>query len=325
MDARITKQRLSWFLSYSWAKLLALLIGIVVVLEVFFSLTAVKPKAEQIFKIYYYPTVNAVGVKGLYNFAKNEAGLSYDVLEVNVEVLQDEAVKRVLDARLSAFDGTVIIADRVLTYLDGHDGEELYSKCSYFELIDSFSFFDAEGLLEKGKAYVDSFKTGGEIDENKVKEHFIARMKGDNRYRFDAAAREQGIKDEIERIKTLDKNLAAFEFLLVSYADEGLFTKYTKYQVSKYYYGYQDTPYDSETEKYYSLSAGFIDQNKKPSSPSISEVMTLEYGEGAGTVNDIVLCFFDFTSAKPDLQYETVIFINSLVKKYSTLLDGVDI
>ena len=146
-------------------------------------------------------------------------------------------------------------------------------------------------------------------------------MKNDNRYRFDSVKKEQGIKDEIERIKTLDENISAFKFLLDNYAESGLFVKYKKYQVSKYYYGYE-TSYDSETEKYYALSAGFIEDNKNPSSPAISNLMSLEYGDGAGTVKDIVLCFFDFSSAKPDLQYEVIIFINSLVKKYSTLFNG---
>jgi len=41
-----------------------------------------------------------------------------------------------------------------------------------------------------------------------------------------------------------------------------------------------------------------------------------------GKADDVGVAVFNFKSKQPDLQYETIVFLNALVREYSNLLDG---
>ena len=63
MDAKITKRRLSEMLQYDWVKIIGMIVVAVVVWELIFTVSAVRVKTGQNFKVYYYPTTT--GASGL--------------------------------------------------------------------------------------------------------------------------------------------------------------------------------------------------------------------------------------------------------------------
>ena len=59
MDAKITKKRLNLFLSYEWIKVVALIVGVIVLWSLIFTTTATRITPAQQFTIFNYMGTNA--------------------------------------------------------------------------------------------------------------------------------------------------------------------------------------------------------------------------------------------------------------------------
>ena len=321
MDNRITKRRLSDFLAYEWILIIIAIVASIIVWELIYSVSAVRLTVGQQFKYYFDQSVSSSGSSQFYNLLIDDDTFSYDVLELNTETLT--ADYNVLSVRLSIYEGDVIITDakeaaedaedktvRAKTLVDNSYGEK--SECG---------MYDYQKLLSDAKAYLLGFmKTEvisiDNIDEAKVEAHFRERMKKDNRFRSEEQKIE-GIKLEVGRIKKLAKEVLDFEKLM-ALGDEYFFT-YRKYEQTlssmsdddRNKSAYQDA-YDKQQTLRYGLRVGKLTGGEK--NPSTYFKM-----QGADTADDVVIMIFDFKSQQPDLQYECISFINTIVRACSNI------
>ena len=82
MDAKITKKRLSDFLSYDWLKMVGIAVGFIVVWALVFTTTATRIIPSQSFGIYTYK--GALGGAGYIRYAEME-DLSYEVIKIDAQ------------------------------------------------------------------------------------------------------------------------------------------------------------------------------------------------------------------------------------------------
>ena len=251
MDSKVTKKRLSEFLAYEWIAIIVVAVASIMVWEVILSFAAVKLKPGQTFTFVY--DTNVISNEKLHDKIKNGV-FSYDVIG---GVSYESAVYD--DSVLYAKIDTDMI-DAIIT--DSLDGETVRAKT----LIDNRNIYSPITLCEDALEYAGRFYNGDEIDEQKVADYFTDRMRKDNRYRSDEA-KAQGIKDEIERIKTVktkaEKLLAAFDA-----AGDGLFYRYTRFEQTynnatgtnkQTYSAYYENEKTNGRENYaYGINAAFL-------------------------------------------------------------------
>ena len=99
MDNRITKKRLSEYLSYEWILILVIAIAGIIVWELAYTIASVKLTSGQHFKYYYDYTVSSSGQAQLHALFDKHDTFSYDVLKVSYE--DRTADMQILTARLS--------------------------------------------------------------------------------------------------------------------------------------------------------------------------------------------------------------------------------
>ena len=322
MDNRLTKRRLSDFLAYEWILMIIIAIAAIIVLEYGYSLVATRLSVGQHFKYYFDEDVYSVdyNVKKLNDLlgvetGKNGKTFSYDVLSVETENLTSSY--NVLSVRLSAQQGDAIFTSSV-----EEEGKSVRVK----SIIDDYSVYDMQSLLKSAKEYLTKFvKDGGDIyntddyDENKIRNHFDLRMKGDNRYRTESE-KEEGRKDEIVRITRLAKEVKDFETVMSVGDERGLFYRYTRYEQLS-----AENPYDADFKRDYeqekaereNLVYGFNMAALTGGKKNVSEYLKIT---GKDSAENVVLVLFDFSEYQPDLQFEDVSFFNTLVREFSDIL-----
>lgn len=316
MDNRITKKRLSNFLSYEWILMIVVIFLAIATMELMYSVTSTRITAGQFFKYYldknlssdvadFYLSLN-------YEPGKNGKTFSYDVLKVGMESLtvSDE----VLTARLSVQEGDVIFTDTT---------EEENGSSRAKQIVDGFPIMPLDDLLSKAKEYIAGFTVGGELSEELIRTHFDERMRKDNRFRTEEQ-KEAGRILETERIQKLAKDVEDFEKLFTADID-GLFFYYTKYENA-----HALEPDNEDWEILYGREKSAGRENAKYG----INLSVLGYGGGdkkdvsrffqrydTRTADDVVVMVFDFTEYQPDLQFETISFINTIFRSCSDILD----
>lgn len=333
MDAKITKRRLSEMLQYDWIKILGVIVAAILIWELIFTMTAVRVSNGQNFKIYYYPTISSNGTTELYDFLQEDAGLSYDVLEYNIETLDATYGDTILGLRLTTGEGDLIMIDNEITHSESeeHKDDPLYDSSNFYQMVDGYNMYSYDVLLSDVKAYLGSFmangyEENGALVEEKVEEHFLKRMKKDNRFRS-AENKKKGLQQELERLETLKAAVADFDKLYSANKDTGLFYNYVKYQVTVYTGTDVDEDYKAAYEKElakgalpYAINAGYLDEFKKDGK-SVSNVISMLQGDNEGSAEGTAIMVFNFKAQQPDLQYETIVFLTNFIRTYTTLLD----
>ena len=309
MDNKLTKKRLSDFFAYEWILTIIVVIAAIVVLELVYTVSATRLSAGQQFKYYLDEDLSAFGNSSVYdlldvNVGENGNTFSYDVLSVESENLNSSY--NVLSVRLSVQEGDAIFTSSA----EKEDGTVRAKS-----IIDEFPVYDIESLLESAKDYLAQFKSGDSgFDEDKIRAYFDERTKGDNRFRTDAE-RKEGQNNEIARIKKLAKDVEDFETILNS-GRENLFFGYTKYEqaaggdVNDKTYG---AAYAKESARLYGINMAALTGGKK----NVSDYLQIN---GGGSAENVVLLLFDFSSYQKDLQFESISFVNTLVKAFSDIL-----
>ncbi len=335
MDNRITRERLYNTMSYEWVLIIIILLVGILVFEFFFNFFSVQLTTGQKFKYYYDVNVDQTLEGGLIDvlFDYEKPTFSYDVLLVNGEVVKDE--ENLLSSRMRIQEGDIIISDvkveednsvRAKSIIDSDieipiyhfeklllDGRKYLNKF----LKDEYLTLSPEEQLEKTKDK-DNFST------DKIDQAFLLRMKKDNRFRTEEQ-KSLGKTYERERIFRLVKELNDFSLLLEVGDEHGLLYRYTKFTQRKEFASSDETKqlYDNLVNA--EINAGKENvayalkvENLKGGKHSPSEFFKLTDGADA---KDVVIMVFDFLSYQEELQFETVCYINSIVRACSDIFE----
>lgn len=324
MDNRLTRRRLSDFLAYEWILTIVVAVAAIIVLELVYTMAATRLSTGQQFKYYLDEDIYSFDLsdKNIYDLlgvetGKNGKTFSYDVLSVETENLTSSY--NVLSVRLSVQEGDAIFTSSV-----EQESETVRAK----RIIDENPVYCLEDLLERAENYLKTFTVdGGDIytesdyDENKIRDYFDERMKGDKRFKTDAD-KEEGRQNEIGRIKKLAEEVKDFKFLLSVGEEKGLFYKYTKYEQLS-----AENPddenykaaYEKETEHIYGINMGALTHAPdRTDKKSVSEYLKIT---DTNSAQNVVLVLFDFGSYQKDLQFESISFLNTLVREFSDFLE----
>ena len=321
MDNKLTKRRLSDFLAYEWIMMIIVAIAAIIVLELVYSVAATRLSTGQQFKYYLDEDIYSYDYndKSIYNLLGET--FSYDVLSVESENLTSSY--NVLSVRLSVQEG-----DAIFTSSAEKEGEKVRAK----EIIDNFPVYDMISLAESAKAYLQQFidadgSVYNETDYNEeyIRRYFDIRMKGDNRFRTEEE-KEEGRKSEIERIKSLFKEVKDFETVLSCGEEKGLFYKYTKYEQThnanpddeNYKAAYEQQVNEDKENLIYGFNmAALTHAPERTDKKNVSDYLKIADTQSA---ENVVLVFFDFGKYQEDLQYECISFFNTLVREFSDIL-----
>ena len=345
MDNKVTKRRLSNFLAYEWILVVVVVIAAIFVWELIYSITGVGLTVGQRFN-YYYDTelqrndmIDFHATLGAQDGTNNHV-LSYDVILCEYEKIYSD--NDVLSSRLEIQEADVIFTDIV-----GHDSEKQQT-IRLHTLVDKYGLYDFASLLNDATDYLSQFlkaehsqKTIAEkravvlsegyvaLDEAKIENHFLTRMKKDNRFRRQAQ-KQVGVVLEKERFAKLCAEVKDFNTILNCGQDifYNTYTKYTQvYQEmvdvgNKEYIDFYKPKLDQEIEyektnpkKIYGIKL----ENLVPDDyeENVSKYFRL-YGKS--TAENVVLSVFNFKDYQPDLQFETIAFVNNVVRQFSNII-----
>ncbi len=298
--------------------MIATVVAVIFLFELIFTMFGVKPTTGQYFKVYYdinFSSSNENSLK-LEQMISAKGALSYDVLKTDYEVLSSEA--NYLDTRLSVYEGDVIITDCAKK-----DEEDVTQTARTELLIDTYSIYTIDGLIKDAKDYLNKFTTDGALDDEKIYEYFLARMKKDNRFRTQEE-KEAGKLLEKQRIEKLYNDVAELEYFLAN-ASEDCFYRYTKYTVrvnnttgetkANYEKALQNEIDNGREDAIYGINLGALKEGE-------GETKASEYfkANGNDTAKDAVLLVFNFLSEQPDLQFEGISFIATVLRECSNII-----
>ena len=333
MDNKLTRKRLSDYLSYEWILMIIVIVAAIVLWELVYSVSAVRLGSGQQFKYYYDENIVAGSDGGLFDLIigdEDNKTFSYDVLDVSYEQLSSQY--NVLSVRLSVYEGDAIFTDST---------EDENGASRFKTIVDGNSVYTYDGLFTDGVNYLSTFLKAefssasyeervnlvydyNNLDEEKIEARFIERMKGDNRFRSDAQKAE-GKELEKGRIKKLCLEMKKFGYLLEYGKENGLFETYTKYEYTlanaddRDKENYQKAV-NREIEEGRENAAYGLKADKLTGGKSVSEYLRVS---GKDTAEGVTLVLFDFYNVKEaklyDLQFETVSFINKLVEEFSDI------
>ena len=328
MENKITKKRLSDFLSYEWIFMIIIAVVAILGWELVYHVSSVQLTAGQSFKYYYDETILSTSNNELVKGLIERETFSYDVIRLNVEMLDPE--NNVLSSRLSIQEGDVIFTDikgigKTQTTTDGREVPAVVRARSHVD-NSAYLMYALDDMLLDAKTYLkDNFIKDGQeidvanIDDAKVESVFRQRMKGDNRFRKEENI-QNGIKDEKARIVKLCQNVKYFEDFINNPEYESALFKYTKYEQS---YNYSSTEeeraeykslMERQKEKIYGINIGALDQlGDGIDASKIVQLKHLE-NEDDNLAKNVVLMAFNFKSYQPHLQYESLSFVCSTIQ-----------
>ena len=312
MDSKITKKRLYNFLEYDWIAIVASVIGAIILFSVLFSFFSVKLTPGQHFKYFYDNGVAYENDTAFHSMLKDNNTFSYDVLETNSEQLIGET--QILYARLSIYEG-----DAIISSLKTEEGKD-FSPAYKIIRNNFYSIYHIDTLFEDAVKYLNGF-TEKEITTNNIEtlsltdldydaidNLFLTRMAKDNRFRT-AESKEAGKLLERKRIEKLVNEVKDFKKIIA----------YNENQTEENKIFYRTTIESESIEK---TTANFgIKLDKLPYEKGVkhnaSEYFRLS---GESTAKDTVLILFNFIKQQPDLQFESLSFVNEIVRQCSNIL-----
>lgn len=344
MDAKITKLRLSRMLSYDWLKIVISTVALIVAWLFVFTVTGTDIMPTQKFTIMNYVGNVALADGEIFdvgNAAFDDGVFSYEVIEWSTEDLSQNAdmVGSLLQARTTVEEGDVLFAADDYDYRDveykenvDDNGNKQYEYRFGDTYLQNFlqgyfyQVYDVNAYLEDMRAFLGNYYENGDyaspiaLNEQKVKDDFNARTKKDKRFKK-AAARAQGEKDEVERIKKYRDALVKFDW----YLENGV-VSLTETLVQKEYF-----TDGSDLKGVYSINmcptldkGGMTVDNK----PAMSKLMNafaykpLVFNEegmltnGEATANNMNVCLFKFSGVGNGFQYESLSYIVYLIDEY---------
>ena len=327
MENKLTKKRLSDFLSYEWIFMIIIAVCAILGWELIYHVSSVQLTTGQTFKYYYDETVVSVSNNDFIKELVNRQTFSYDVIRLNTEMLDSE--NNVLASRLTIQEGDVIFTDaKGMDKTETVNGKERPVAVRAKSYVDNFSYkmYALDDMLEDAKTYLkDNFIKDGQeisvsnIDDNKLEKTFRKRMKGDNRFRTEDQIR-KGIKAERVRIEKLIANVDYFERFINDPANQDALFKYTRFEQT-YNRATTDASKEQyqewmaqEKEKIYGINIGVLDE--VGDGVDATKILQLRKPENEGDKlsKNVVLMVFDFKDYQPHLQYESLSFVCSTIQ-----------
>ncbi len=335
MDNKVTKKRLSELLSYDWILMIVFSVIIILAWELIYTMGGVRLTTGQQFKYYYDQGISTTTSGEFYAllekdgvFSYKDKTFSYDVIELDVENLSSDF--NVLTTRLSVQEGDIIITES-----KDNSTEDAPQTIRAKTIVDNCFAYSLDQLLADAKSYLTDnfFKDGlptenvdfsnlGQLDEQKIKEVFLERMKGDNRFRSEQE-KADGIVQETERIEALMMDVHNFDKFMTYAKQERpeLLYSYKKYQQS-YDFAADGTnakkDYESMLENEQVQAYGINVEYLTGGKTNPSEYFKMQ---GSETAEHVVIMAFDFLRFQPHLQFETISFFNTVIKECSNILD----
>ena len=311
MDNRITKKRLYDFFAYEWIAAIVAIAAVIFVFEMIFATAGVRLQKGQSFNYYFDETVYSESDSGFYNTLINANTFSFDVKEVGAEILLAES--NVLYARVANDEACAIFTD--------NGGEYVRAKM----IIDSYTMFtledvsDKDGLLYKATEYLKQFTVSGgnpldfnDLDKTRIKSNFELRTSA-RVYKNDFNAGLISVEDEYERIKKLCEDAAYFKKVIEYDAARtdgvSIFYSYKLGEQIVEAGGEVPSGYEQRTAKKYGINMSALGVTAK-------DVFKVKEGDG-----DVILLAFNRQNAAPDLCYETISFLDMVIKKYADFAD----
>lgn len=306
MDSKITKKRLSMFLQYEWLKIVAIILCVCLLWTAVFIMLGSHNRLlsdGQCFYFYYSADIYAGCSDNMETLIDRDKALSYEVQETSITRFDPMYGSDQLAGWLAIGDADMIIC----TDNKGADGE--YNNSYFRALLNDYKMYDYDSLYADAVAYATTFKansslpfTAENVSSARVEEEFNRRLSKDKRFKTEYE-KKQGVLLEKERITKLFQDISDFEKLL----KKDIFVT-----VKSGYYG-------DETDKKYG-----IDLAKLTSTSNKTDISYFAQTTGAddkATVEGTVLAVFNFLDRQPELQFEVLSVINSLVRETTTFLD----
>jgi hypothetical protein len=306
MDSKITKKRLSMFLQYEWLKIVAIILCVCLLWTAVFIMLGSHNRLltdGQCFYFYYSPDIYAGCSDNMKTLIDREDALSYEVQETSITRFDARYGSDQLSGWLAIGDGDMIIC----TDAKGEDGN--YTNSYFRTILNAYKMYDFDALYADAVSYATAFKVDEELpftEENlslsAVETEFNRRLGKDKRFKKDFE-KKQGILLEKERITKLFQDITDFAKLL----NKDIFVTAT----SEYYAG--------EPAKKYG-----IDLSKLPSTANKTDVsyyVQTTGADGKATTEGTVLAVFNFLNRQPELQFEVLSVINTLVRETTNFLD----
>lgn len=325
MDNKITKKRLSNFLSYEWITIIVMVVVSIIAWELLYGIMRVKVTPGQEFRVFYDIGLDSIRGDSFNDYLSQRGTFSYDVLEFESEGIVSSY--EVLDLRLSAQQGDIIFTNKV----EKEKQEFIRAK----HVIDRYDVYCLTDLLTDAQNYLRSFLNDGVTEEGaefnfenlskqKIEAGFSKRMKKDNRVRKSKDYNAY-LQKEYDRIEKLCKDVADYKYILEKGPEE-LFYRYTRYEQLVKEAEAENSRYVDDFKELYQAE---IDEGRENYIYGIN-MEALKGGEidastyvsmmGEATAKDTVLVVFDMQEYQPDLQYETVSFIVENVRLFSDIL-----
>lgn len=336
MDAKITKLRLGRMLSYDWLKIIGTALALILVWAFVFNITATAITPAQKFGVCNYlgNVEYPSGFHKSYAQAYSENIFSDEVLETTASDLpaSRDVAADVLQARLAMDEVDAMFVSqqadvRTAYTVEGTDpttGEkttETKYRNTYLEtFLASYRFslhdlsLDGEKSFFKqmenylNKYYTKGYEDASSLNEEKVEEDFLARIKRtkDKRYKKSAEI-EKGVQESLERIEKYRKALVSF----YKYLDEGVvaLTKTT-------YEGKGE--YDYSFEGIYSINL-CPDDRMSALSSIVGYHKEYVFDEETGEKKEVVLakdmniCLFDLNGDEEEFRYEGLLYVVYLI------------
>ncbi len=329
MDSKITKQRLNNYLSYEWIVIVVVIVAACFLWEIFYGIASVKPTIGQEFKYYYDASIDVTNAKSFHNFLYDKGAFSFDILENNYEEISEDY--QVLNVRLEVGEGDIMI-----THAKNLEEQGLVGVRAG-EIVDKTPVYSLDALALDAREYLktllkDGATEGAEtdyqaFDDNfdlaKIKQGFDHRLGNDKRFRSEEQKKE-GLRLETERIKKLSKDLSDFCYFLEN-APEECFYRYTKYEQTYFTYKEQDEHWDYYKDLYKPLYEKELAE--RPNARYALRLENLKGGavntaryfkmDGETTAKDVVLMAFNFREMQPELQFECVSFMATVMRECS--------
>ncbi len=318
MDAKITKQRLSRLLSYDWLKILACCLAGIFFWSLIFTMTATRITASQQFTVINY-TYNGGLSNAFYSHARkafDDGVFSYEVLENNQIDLAssgEENANTLLSARLGTGEGDVIFvphvddpATKIEPTVAGGEVTYQYKHTETFLNGWYMHVANVDEYLQNLETFLAQYYDGEVLNERKVIEDFDARCKKNKDKRFRKQAdKEKGRTDEIARIKKYRSALTEFQ----GYIDTGLI---------------ELVPLEVTWLDGTVIYSGNYAVNLCPNKDTMSKLQDLVYynittEDGVKkSAENMCVMFFDLEDVEDTFEYESLLYINSVIQTART-------
>ena len=311
MNNKITKQRLKTFLVYDLVKMVAITTIVLLCVIIIFNWVGKRPNESQTFSVLIdnVEVITGDGEEAFYekvtygNNGNGRYGLSYEVLAGNVTQITPSSaspMETLVQTYIGTGDDDILIAGKTIaTYYLGR-GAAMEIEEEFIGLLTDF-LCDDNGFYSSMQDDVE------DINVQAVEEYFKKTRDKDTRY-ITAKQKEEGIKQEIERIKGYKTNADLFLKLLEVCPDilatEDYLTSYNLGGVT-----FNGT---------YALNLGalgsdFINVYKTKQTINDEEV---------DTTNGVYLLLGKRSVSDNDAMFETLAFILTLAEDYSNVLGG---